>query len=366
MNQTELPTDPREVVISNLPEIQAQADIFTEASLHVRKLGEFDPSPDLLHDKVGQHVMAVDIGGDKVQAAEYEITSDNHLRLFSGLRSGSRKDGKDYLSVIESIADQAHADNLPVGISFAGPVEGTRPEDGPNVSNLMDELSNIYAGDFVGAQPDKDILLGDQLKVLANDAVAGLYAASVEAVRQNPQVKNVIYVIVGSGLGGAVLKDGQVYAAEPGHVQVTEGLNPYKRSESCGMFDQQFTCIEGAASGKAGIEATWESVTSEHLNGHQISEKAHNGDELANSLYVNSAKVITATVEGIARTMDLPLTGDNTAVVFHGGTFAVDIYRDRIELLLREDGIKAPVLYTQDFSENACLDGAALAAIMTK
>ena len=363
MNHTESTLPKTEAAMSFPPEMQEQIGLITEASLHLSPVGSFDPTLSFLKDKVGQKVIAIDMGGDKIAAAEQTVGKDGRLHMETVLRSGRREKGEGYLAVIENLGYQAHGADIPVGISYAGPISGKRIVDGPNVKTLLDELDESYGGNFEHASPEQDILLGEQLKALANDAVAGLYAGAAEAVDKYPDVKNVIYVIVGSGLGGAVLKEGQVYAAEPGHIEVVPSLNPYGRTGECKVFDQTFTCMEMVAGSKTGIEKIWEEQTGTELDGVQIGEQAAQGDELAQSLYQSSAKLVAAVTEGIAKVMDLSLTDGETAVVFHGGPFNVGFLRDGATELLEQMGSRAPVLFTGDFSENACRDGAALAAL---
>lgn len=351
-------------LVSHYPEIQAQADIFSSDSLHLSEIGLFDPSLGSLADKIGQRVISIDIGGDKIVAADKVVGNDGRLHTVTKLQSGSREHGKDYLAVMETLADKSHSgEGTIVGISFAGPTSGTKPIEGVNVNQLMTELQHNYAGDFIGASLRKDVLFGENLAALTNDAVAGLYAGAAEAVHQYPEVENVIYLINGSGIGGAILKNGKIYAAEPGHVQVEDVLNPYGIQEGCGILGQNFTCIERVAGGKAGIEAAWKAQTGQSLSGREIAEQAHAGNSLALSLYNNAAMVTAAVIEGISRAMDITLMNGKTAIVFHGGVFNVELYKNQIEEILTTDGSRSPILFTADFSENACLDGAALAAI---
>ncbi len=360
MNSAEPTTTPYPETFSDL---QEQVQYITQESLHLSEVGPFDPTLAFLDNKVGQKVVAIDIGGDKIAATEKTVGEDKRLHEGTTLRSGRRKHGENYLAVLENLAYQVHGAEIPVGISYAGPISGTRPVDGPNVRKLLEELDEHYAGNFEHADPEQDILLGKQLKAVANDAVAGLYAGAAEAVHQYPDVKNVIYLIVGSGFGGAVLKEGRAYAAEPGHIEVVPSLNPYGRIGSCGVFDQSFICMEMVAGGKTGIEAIWEAQTGTGLSGPQIAEQAAIGNELAQNLYKSSAKLVAATAEGIAKAMDLSLTNGETAIVFHGGPFNVSFLKEGTTQLLEQSGSRSPVLFTGDFSENACCDGAALAAL---
>lgn len=348
----------------SVPELNGvQLDLYTRESLHVQEVGAFDPGAAVrkLEASEGKEVIALDIGGDTIAVTRYEV-QDGALTPVIEIVSGPTKAGKNYLSVMEGAALSAQGDNLPVGISFAGPTEGIRPIAGPNVSELMEELS-AYGGNFKEAEGE-GILYGEHLGAVSNDAVAGLYAGALEAARQNPNLKNVIYLINGSGIGGAVLKNGQIFAVEPGHVPVVEALNPTGRTESCGMFDQVAPCTERVAGGKAGIEATWYEQTGEVMGGREIAEKARRGDQLAVRLYNNAAAVTANVIVGMATAMDIPLDPNETAFVCHGGVFKYKEFSERMKQILEKSGSQVPVLLTHEFSENACIEGAAVAALM--
>ena len=69
-------------------------------------------------------------------------------------------------------------------------------------------------------------------------------------------------------------------------------------------------------------------------------------------------------VKGVAQALSLLDDWDSTVVVGHGGTFHVAGYGERVRSILA-DGLnrETRLLMTQDFSVNACLDGAAIAGI---
>lgn len=372
-----MPHSPEALQISNnelftaspVPELNPELlEKFTLDVLHPQAVGEFDPQGALetLKRCEGKEVFAIDIGGDKIAATRFTVRSEGLLEPRTEIRSPRSKDGQGYLSVLEAVSYEANGDEVPVGMSFAGVVETDKPAAAPNVEVLMEELK-AYGGKFTQAKDDnegkEDILFGDYLKALDNDAVAGLRAGAVEAMRQYPGTKNVIYLIVGSGLGGAVLKDGQIISTEPGHVPVVEELNPYARTEACGVFGRETTCIEKVASGKAGIEATWYEQTGEAISAYEIEKLAKAGNIMAQKIYDNSAAIVANAVQGLASALNLNLGAGDTSVVFHGGVFKFSEFGERIQQILDKAGSTAPIVYTKDFSENACLDGAAIAAL---
>jgi predicted NBD/HSP70 family sugar kinase len=335
--------------------IDSQIARFTRASLHATRARSFDPQATLhaLKTTSDTHVMAVDIGGYKVIADHYAIRHGTLYREGRPLIK-ERTSGAGYIDVLEKAATLAHTNLLPTGVSYAGPIEGSRVLAGMNVPVFIQDLQSRYHGDF--ANLDSQI-------ILLNDAEAGAIAASVEAVRRYPTTKNVLYVINGSGIGGAVLTHNVIYATEAGHIQVEDSLNNFNQSTPCGMFGAAYVCLERVAASKAGIEDIWYQQREERLSGQEIAAAYLAGDELALDLYENSALITAHIVKGMAAAFGLLEEWDDTVVVGHGGTFQVPGYSERVRSILERDlSSQARMLFTKDFSLNTCLDGAAIAA----
>jgi predicted NBD/HSP70 family sugar kinase len=144
---------------------------------------------------------------------------------------------------------------------------------------------------------------------LVNDAEAGLIAASLEAIKREPQTRNVIYVINGSGLGGAVLKDTTVFTSEPGHIRVEPELNRFSQRKPCGVLGATYTCLEAVAASKAGIEDIWLQRHDEYRSGREIAAMFLSSNQLMLDLYDNSALVTAHVVKGLAKAFQLFLTG---------------------------------------------------------
>jgi activator of 2-hydroxyglutaryl-CoA dehydratase len=69
-------------------------------------------------------------------------------------------------------------------------------------------------------------------------------------------------------------------------------------------------------------------------------------------------------VKGIGNTFGLFENPQKTAVVFHGGVFNVAGYKERLEqYLARNVEGSSQLIYTKNMKENACLKGAAIAAL---
>lgn len=296
-------------------------------------------------------MLAVDIGGDKLIAACYRIR-DGGLEQQPGAITRSSKGGYGYVELLADLAVKARRDRLPVGISFAGPTDGTRLVAAPNLPGLYHDLDR-YHRDFARLFPSVAV---------ANDAEAGIMAASVEATARYPSAQHVIYVINGSGLGGAVLSSGTIFACEPGHVPAESRLNRFGQRKPCGLLGATHVCLELVAASKAGIEDIWQQRRGVALSGREIAARYLSGDPLALELYQDSALATAHVITGLVRAFRF--RPEHSCVVAHGGIFQVPGYGERVRSILTDGGVcPLGVLFTKDFSTNACLDGAALAAL---
>ncbi len=326
---------------------------FTLEKLRSRPTKKIDPTK--LGKKISssnQEVLAIDIGGNKVAVASYS-TSAGILGLVNEYDSPRSQDGEGYLGIIKTAARTARTENLPVGISFAGPVRNGKPVGGPNIPVLLKELEQ-YNGNL-------EPIFGPHLRAVENDDIAGLTAAIYKRYQED-QAGPIIFITIGSGFNGSVYKSGEAIATEVGHIRAPEEFNPFHRDQPCHMFGNEFTCIENVAAGKAGIEETWHLLKSKESSAIDIQNFAISGDNTAIELYNNSAAVAVHAALGLANAHKISLD-PVTAIMFHGGIFTFEPYRKRVLQLLEEYGVAAEVTFTRDFSKNACLDGAAIAAI---
>lgn len=329
-----------------LPE---QIDAFTPESIHAQSEGALE-----IKLPEGRSVIAVDIGGDSLTAASIKVV-DGELQHTLLADLSDVKDGQGYMAALEGIADFAEEEQLTIGLSYAGPKDGTKPLGGVNIPIFMEELTGKYDGDLANLLP--------ALTAFDNDAVAGLRRGSLESRRRTTEDNNVIYVINGSGLNTAFLINGEMLSSESGHVKADTRLNPYNQQKPCGLFGATFVCVEAIAGNKAGVEDIWEQQTGQHLNGREIEALYLSGNTLAAELYDNSALVTAHVIAGVAKGMGLNMQDGSTTIVGHGGTFKFPGYGDRINQILAHNlGSNSPLLMTKDFSQNACLEGAAMAA----
>jgi predicted outer membrane repeat protein len=337
-----------------LPE---QVGRFTFDTLKAKAARHFDPRAALhaLRTHANKPVVAIDIGGDKAIVALYGSWDGHFVRRTNAfVRRGDG--GSGYVDLLEQIAKQADWEGLSVGISYAGPTDGTRIVGGPNLPAFLAEFHHRYDGDFGNLFPSVAV---------ANDAEAGIMAGALEAAKRYPATRNVLYVINGSGLGGAVLTQNTIFAAEPGHIEVEDRLNPFRQQKACGILGATHVCLEAVGASKAGIEDIWFQKKGERCSGKEIAAQCAAGDPLALHLYDNSALVTAHAVIGMGEALNLADNLDDTVVVAHGGIFQVRGYCERVRSILEKGLFCTPeLIFTKDFSDNTCLDGGAIAATL--
>lgn len=336
---------------------------FTMDSIRATPVMNFDPAEALV--KLGleklqeEPVVCVDIGGDTVAAGLAWLSGDTLVFDEQFKKEHKSTDGAGYLAMLEEISHYATGHGFPVGVSYAGPIADSKPLAGQNVQTFMSELNAIYDCDFANLFPT--------LAVVRNDAPAGLISGALQAKKEQPVTTNVIYIINGSGLGGAALAGygNELYAAEPGHIAVIPKLNPEEQQKACGFMGNEYTCIENIAGSKAGIENIWLRNTGEALTGRELEDRYKAGDDSVAHLYNDSAVLVAHAAQGIANAFNFDLASKATVVVGHGGAFKFPEYGNRVQQVLEYSlGQQPRLLMTKDYSSNACLDGAALSALL--
>ena len=172
--------------------------------------------------------------------------------------------------------------------------------------------------------------------------------------------RNALLLTLGTGIGGGLLLEGELYrgsrgaAAELGHVVVDfDGPDCPGKCPNRG-------CLEALASGTA-LAREGSRVFGRPVDGHELTELAHAGDERARSVVAAMGRALGAGISGLVNAFDPDV------VVVGGGVIALG------ELLLapaREEAaarLAAPVhgvpIVAARFGEEAGLLGAAVLAV---
>ncbi|HSW97811.1 MAG TPA: ROK family protein [Candidatus Saccharimonadales bacterium] len=342
-----------------IPELyNEQLQLFTPENIHEVLIGKFNPEETIaaIIANEGQSIMGIDVGGDKIDCITFSIKNHDLVPDIKSMQTMQSESGKGYVAFLEKIAKEASEHPLPIGLAFGG---GQTNADGtiafaPNVSVFAEELTKKY-NDFYNLLPTLTAIPPD-------DTVSGLMAGAVEAKKRFPEKKNIMFVINGSGLAIGILKEEHIILTEIGHTPIIRKLN-LGQTRPCEVFGSH-VCLERVAASKVGIEDLWFKKTTHALDGKSISRKYIEGNTIATTLYNNSANITAHAMLGIAKLYNLLQKENDTVIIYHGGTFQVPGYQERIKQILEKNiPIHPQTLLTSEFSQNACAQGAALAAL---
>ena len=133
-----------------------------------------------------------------------------------------------------------------------------------------------------------------------NDALAAAYGEYL--LNKIPSAQGLIYMGLGTGVGGGLVQAGEAvsgehgFAMEVGHIIV----QPQGRLCGCGNYG----CLEQYASA-TGISKSYQEVTQQRLQADEIAERARQGDVLAQEAYDIAAKSLAQALAHIAKVIDV-------------------------------------------------------------
>ena len=193
----------------------------------------------MTHSKT--YALGIDLGGTKVLASIVDVSSGE---VVSSVRKRTKAEkGQDFISkrTVEMAHEVLSAAQLPVeaeimaiGVGAAGQIDRKAGVilDAPNLG-----VHNLNLAELLGQEFHKPVTVGNDVEV----ATAGeLYYGSGRGY------KNFVCVFVGTGIGGGIVQDGQMYtgvsgtAGEIGHVPIDAG------GRLCGCGNRG--CLEAYAS----------------------------------------------------------------------------------------------------------------------
>jgi glucokinase len=221
-----------------------------------------------------------------------------------------------------------------VGIGFGGPVDVTTGEI--RRSHHTEGWEGLRLGQWVGER------LGVPVYV-DNDANAGGLGEALFGAGRGAE--SLLYVNVGTGIGGAVIIDGRVHhgahsnAGEIGHVVLTPEQGPVC---TCGKRGCVEAWASGEALGRAAREAlaaaparpsTLRAVVATQVTGRAVSEAARAGDALALEVLEQAGHYLGVAVAAVCNVLDPELV-----VVGGGVSEGNPPYLQAAEEALREYG----------------------------
>ncbi len=185
-----------------------------------------------------------------------------------------------------------HAQITACGVCTPGPVD--------HAAGMILDPPNLGWRDV----PFRDMLAKElRLPVtLEHDAKAAALGEFHFGKGRELNVRDLVYVIVGTGIGAAIILDGQLYrgrtnaAGEIGHITIERNGPP----GSSGIPG----CVEAFAGGPA-IEAHYARLTGQRLAGEEITRQAAGGDTTALQVLEDAGDALGAAIATTAMMMDV-------------------------------------------------------------
>ena len=295
---------------------------------------------------------AVDIGGTKIAVG----VVDGDGRVLSRMEAPTEADRsyedefKVVVGMLEKTLEDAGKKIEGIGIGSTGPVNPFTGEFGD-----VDFLPR-----WRGRNPVRQLseIFGVRV-ALENDGDAGALGEAGWGAGKNRS--KLVYVTVGTGIGGGIIVNGQLYRGVDGaHPEIGHHvIDPAGPSCSCGFRG----CWEALATGPA--MAAWfeservgDSNSPDHPTAHLVCELARQGNDLACRAVAREAYYLGL---GLANLINL-FTPD--AIVLGGSLMkSADLFLDRIRTVIGQGCRFVPwektVLVLASLGENANLIGAA-------
>jgi glucokinase len=188
-----------------------------------------------------------------------------------------------------------------VGIGFPGFIDPhtQKISQSPNLPGLVD----------VDLSADLSQLI--ELPVMTeNDALAAAYG---EYVTRASQINHLIYLGLGTGVGGGLILNGQPFQGQHGVAMEVGHMSVHPNGRLCGCGN--YGCMEQYASA-SGVAISYLEATGQQYNSHEIARLAHQGDTHAISAYSLAGKALAQALAQVLKVIDV------TNVVIGGGMSA--------------------------------------------
>lgn len=300
-----------------------------------------------------KHYIGVDLGGTHLRVGVVRggrLEWDRRVAAHLERRCAGAATEEAVQTVLRELRDaighalEAFPDAAAVGLAVPGFVD---PQSGriaglPNVPGVED-------ADL--ARPLERVL--ELPVVVENDALAAAWGAFQ---RHPERPLDLIFLGLGTGVGGGVILDGRPYrgrhgyAMEVGHIVVEPG------GRACGCGGRG--CLERYASA-SGVSLDYQEATGDELPARDIAVRARDGDRDAAAAFSRAGEHLAGVVATLMKTLDV------THVVVGGGMAAAwDLMAEAFDARLDEDvlGVQRHLLHlsVDDSGDEIGMVGAAL------
>jgi glucokinase len=241
------------------------------------------------------------------------------------------------LAVVEQMLRQARAEHprvAAIGVGFGGPVDTTTGEI--RRSHHTEGWEGLRLAEWIGERLGVPAFLD-------NDANAGGLGEALFGAGRGTE--SLLYVNVGTGIGGAVILGGRVHhgahsnAGETGHVVVTPEQGPLCTCGKLGCVeawssgDALGAAARAALAGPAPTESILRWLPPAEITGRAVSEVAAQGDALAQAVLRQAGRHLGVALAAACNVLDPDL------VVLGGGVSEGNpLYLEAAQSALRDYG----------------------------
>ena len=241
-------------------------------------------------------VIGIDLGATKV--AMGLVSPDDRIvvqkRFVTDVPAGPLPTLERMAQTVREFAAQAPAPVHAIGICSPGPID--------HVNGIILDPPNLRWHNT----PFREMLAQHTglPVVLEHDAKASAIGEFYFGVGRDLNARDLVYVIVGTGIGCAMLIDGQVYrgrtnsAGEIGHITI-DRHGPISTGGVPGG-------VEVYAGGPS-IEQHFARLSGMRLTGAEIAQRARDGDANALAAYEDAGDALGAAIASVAMMMDIDL-----------------------------------------------------------
>ena len=292
--------------------------------------------------------LGVDIGGTKIAVGL--VSADGNVERRIAVPTPARDGADAIIAALLGAARSVMAGTQIVacGVGTAGVVGGHG-----EITTATD-LMRGWAGTPLAARLAEALQM--PVRVLNDVQAIGLAEARLGAARGQ---ESALIVAIGTGIGGALVRDGQVIPGAHGIAGSVGHLPAVLRQGricSCGVPDH----AEAYASGPS-LEAEYRRRTGEALNLRAIARRVGQGDIVARAVITEGAEVLGAAIGGANNVVDAAI------VVVGGGVAALgDVFFEPMRIAAEREALgasKSVRLVPVRFGPDACLVGGGLAGL---
>lgn len=304
--------------------------------------------------------IGIDIGGTNFRIGVFEhLTLLTETRFQANFSELCKKNSPEtaWAAIVNCIAKGIetvmveHQDIQSVGIGFPGFIDP--------LTKLISESPNLPGLKNVNLKEDLSQALKKQDKlnkiIVENDAVAAAYGEYYMAGKQSPSL---LFVGLGTGVGGGLILAGQPYGGEHGMAMEIGHIIVKPNGRPCGCGNHG--CVEQYASASA-IQISYAESAQQQSTADKIAEFASHGDKAAIAAYALAGESLAI---GIAHTLKIV---DVTAIVIGGGlSKAWSLMESSFNTTLQANLIPVlrgkPQITVSKFEDKAGMFGAAMLA----